>query len=399
MKRAELYALVWEKPVTHVAKEFGISDVAVRKICIKHGIPTPPMGYWAKLQHGKRVVQTPLPPLKPGQADRVVFHAHPKPDLPPEIAETHRIAVQEEAQDGNRISIPSEPPTRLHPLAAATGKALRNAKADAEGFIACSGAGRFDATVGRASIDRVVLLIHWVLRAAVERGHQLSADGDFRIVVDEQPLAVRIYETKGKKSHVPTPAELKRQAEQDEWRKKYPDYYRSDRTLYPTWDYCPSGRLALEISDPRLSGWQSNSIVGRWYDRSTRRVEDYLTEMMIALKTGGATARHLRAQEAEAARLAKEAAERHRENERQRRLLEKVTAFLMEKADKHAQLVKLENLAAHLGMGSACPSADKHPELHRAIEFVLVNLRNGLSADAMNEEINRARILHIESWW
>lgn len=40
MNRADLYALVWEKPVLHVAKEFGVSDVAIRKICIKHGIPS-----------------------------------------------------------------------------------------------------------------------------------------------------------------------------------------------------------------------------------------------------------------------------------------------------------------------------------------------------------------------
>ena len=45
MKRAELYALVGEKPVTHVAKQFGLSDVAIRKICIKHKIPLPPLGY------------------------------------------------------------------------------------------------------------------------------------------------------------------------------------------------------------------------------------------------------------------------------------------------------------------------------------------------------------------
>jgi hypothetical protein len=34
MKRADLYNLVWERPVTHVAKEYGISDVAIRKIAL-----------------------------------------------------------------------------------------------------------------------------------------------------------------------------------------------------------------------------------------------------------------------------------------------------------------------------------------------------------------------------
>lgn len=95
MNRAALYALVWEKAVTHVAKDFGVSDVAIRKICIKHGVPTPPLGYWAKLKHGKRVVQPPLPPLKKGQSDSVALRARPKQDLPSDIVETLRVAEQE----------------------------------------------------------------------------------------------------------------------------------------------------------------------------------------------------------------------------------------------------------------------------------------------------------------
>lgn len=60
MTRVELYNLVWSKPITHLAKEFGLSDVGLRKICIKFGIPLPPRGYWARLQHGKRDPKTSL---------------------------------------------------------------------------------------------------------------------------------------------------------------------------------------------------------------------------------------------------------------------------------------------------------------------------------------------------
>ena len=58
--RQEFYDLVWSKPVTHLAKEFALSDVAIHKICRKHEIPTPPLGWWAK-KAGKAVVQTKLP--------------------------------------------------------------------------------------------------------------------------------------------------------------------------------------------------------------------------------------------------------------------------------------------------------------------------------------------------
>jgi len=49
ISRQELYALVWQTPMSRLAKSFGLSDVGLRKICVKHDIPTPKPGYWAKL--------------------------------------------------------------------------------------------------------------------------------------------------------------------------------------------------------------------------------------------------------------------------------------------------------------------------------------------------------------
>lgn len=59
--RFELYELVWAKPMTHLAKELGLSDVGLRKICVKFGIPLPPRGHWAKLQFGKQDPRPELP--------------------------------------------------------------------------------------------------------------------------------------------------------------------------------------------------------------------------------------------------------------------------------------------------------------------------------------------------
>lgn len=44
----DLAKLVWERPVLVLAKEFGVSPVAVKKRCTKRGINTPPRGHWAK---------------------------------------------------------------------------------------------------------------------------------------------------------------------------------------------------------------------------------------------------------------------------------------------------------------------------------------------------------------
>ncbi|KAA2222940.1 hypothetical protein [Chryseobacterium sediminis] len=61
LKRTELYDKVLTTPLTTIPKEFNLSDNGLRKICIKFDIPLPPMGYWQKIQYGKKVAKTLLP--------------------------------------------------------------------------------------------------------------------------------------------------------------------------------------------------------------------------------------------------------------------------------------------------------------------------------------------------
>jgi hypothetical protein len=49
----ELRKLVWASPVSQVAKDIGVSGVAVGRMCRRLGIKPPPRGYWAKLASGK----------------------------------------------------------------------------------------------------------------------------------------------------------------------------------------------------------------------------------------------------------------------------------------------------------------------------------------------------------
>jgi hypothetical protein len=46
--RKDLYEKVWSYPMRTVAKEFGVSDVALAKTCRKLHVPAPGRGYWAK---------------------------------------------------------------------------------------------------------------------------------------------------------------------------------------------------------------------------------------------------------------------------------------------------------------------------------------------------------------
>ena len=61
LSREELYQQVWTTPMRHLARAYGLSDVGLAKLCKRHAIPTPLVGYWAKLAHGKPVTQPALP--------------------------------------------------------------------------------------------------------------------------------------------------------------------------------------------------------------------------------------------------------------------------------------------------------------------------------------------------
>ena len=47
--KEKLQQLIWKKPTTQLAKDFGVSDKAIEKWCKAYEINKPPRGYWTKL--------------------------------------------------------------------------------------------------------------------------------------------------------------------------------------------------------------------------------------------------------------------------------------------------------------------------------------------------------------
>lgn len=75
--REQFYEKIWSMPATKVAAELGISDVMVGKICKSHNIPKPYLGYWAKLEHGKKPKKTPLPKSSAPDIQTLTFYQYP----------------------------------------------------------------------------------------------------------------------------------------------------------------------------------------------------------------------------------------------------------------------------------------------------------------------------------
>jgi hypothetical protein len=52
-----------------IAKQLDLSDVGLRKNCVKAFVPPPPQGYWNKVKAGHKPPVIPLPPRPPGVSD------------------------------------------------------------------------------------------------------------------------------------------------------------------------------------------------------------------------------------------------------------------------------------------------------------------------------------------
>jgi len=77
LTRQELFDLVWKDPVRTVAATLKVSDVWLKKCCAAVDIPVPDRGYWAKVRAGKSVVTRRLRPRGPGMPDTIMFGSEP----------------------------------------------------------------------------------------------------------------------------------------------------------------------------------------------------------------------------------------------------------------------------------------------------------------------------------
>lgn len=55
LSRAELYELIWSKPMKEIARQFDIRDQHIAQACDYYDIARPRAGHWQKVEHGKAV--------------------------------------------------------------------------------------------------------------------------------------------------------------------------------------------------------------------------------------------------------------------------------------------------------------------------------------------------------
>jgi hypothetical protein len=106
LTREELYEQVWKTPMRLLARSYGISDVGLAKVCKRHRIPRPSLGYWAKKQVGKAPRRPSLPTVRDSMLQSVEFMACPGRDTSqPRHFFDPQIADLVAAETGKRIVV------------------------------------------------------------------------------------------------------------------------------------------------------------------------------------------------------------------------------------------------------------------------------------------------------
>lgn len=264
-----------------LAKRFQISDVGLKKLCVRNRIPVPARGHWQKLLAGKASRRIPLPPMKgpptisfaPRQAASRDGEPRP-PDAAIEL-ETTFPAVKV-----------TETLARPHPVTVAMRDELKRRKPDDYGAIHCFDPNAFSARIHPGSTGRLLRIVDALLKGFERRNFELwpgKRDARYskglQVVVDHEPFALSIEERMRRVTHKPTAGELDRIG-------------RGLWVYMKSYDYVPTGEFSLKMEPCYGSGLQSN-----WKDSRNQQIEQRLSEVMVSLRRHAA----LRKQEREKA--------------------------------------------------------------------------------------------------
>ncbi len=305
--REELFRQVWAKPMSSLAKDYGISGNGLAKICDRLVIPYPPRGWWAKKAAGKKVAYRRLPELSDDTPDRVTISPAP-PRVVPDVEATRDLVKATIGDAAIRVAKTLHAP---HPIVARwvaeQKRELDRARSEPRGS--------YGALIARITWSetkrRRVRVLDALFKEGEKRGLKVVDNGYVQhFLTSGEKLDFKLRETEKRIRRPKTESDL-----------RWPSNSGRDWT----WQQEPSGRLRFKI-ETHVPGLPKR----KWTETPEESLEDLAGEILAALIAAGpllVAARRAR-EEAERARMLEErrryeAAEKKRKDDnRWRRFLE-----------------------------------------------------------------------------
>jgi len=175
LTRKELFDLVWAGPMTKVASDLGISNIALRKVCDQHRIPVPGRGYWAKLTADTPTTKSLFREISDINLNRVRIQGSLLVSLP--IGVQVARAKTRQAIKSTRLPNPVAEPTNVppdrqfHPLVQPTFDKLSKAKHKPDEFATVTGPRYFFVTCSSTLADRVGQILNRLVTQSQALGY------------------------------------------------------------------------------------------------------------------------------------------------------------------------------------------------------------------------------------
>jgi hypothetical protein len=279
LTRWAMYNLVWSKPMTQVAQDFGISDVALKKICTRHRVPSPVRGYWAKKAAGKPVKMIAFAEINDPQDDRILIFGSNQSALPEAVQKILNEAKSNRtiAPKSTDITVtqPSAAIADIHESVALTAKSLKKAKPKEDGSVSAVGAGMCGIVISQHCVERVIGLLDALAKSLTLRGVELKPIGKgMSVEIDGEIVNFSLSEGVKREKHIPTLEEVAK----EERRKKNSSWNFSYQRSYPEWDFIRTSELSLEIENSYLSGFRRS-----WRDGKRQRLEELIDDISVSI--------------------------------------------------------------------------------------------------------------------
>jgi hypothetical protein len=386
--RSELYERVWREPIIRIASDLGTTNFLISELCRKHGIPTPPAGHWTKVDLGKPVTVSELPP-GPDVEISLTRLARPGYRASKPISRAERREARAVAEAPVPVVVPEHPKVRKTIEALQSGKPGQPRTS--------SGKGRFWVSVSDELIDRTQALLSGLLAEQEGRGGAVSqGDNALEFVVGSHRVSFSVIEKLNRKPHVLTDTE---KAELERYEAKFAkraSSWRYDAPKFPTHDYLPTGKLSL-ILDDKVS---YRGIRKTYSDRVALKVEMMTVEIVDALfayaKAEDDWLEDLRLQRERAAEAERQAALQRKRVALEGRRLE----FVERQLARLDQAEKLERLL------SVLPTDGEGAEYQAFLAWSADHarrLRASLTPSVINAKLAATKLMHdgavLDDWY
>lgn len=197
LTRQELYDLVWENPLSKLAKKYNLSDNGLRKVCKKLDIPLPKNGYWQKIQYNKKVSKEKLPVNNSVETSITLkFRDNSETIINGIENELNQLTKEIKNELKETIIFPEKLTRPLQLIIDAKDNLKTKQPAfyhNIKGLLNTS-PGILNITVAPQNVKRALLFMDIFIKAVQKRGHNVITKEGTKVVIDTVQLSIGLRE-------------------------------------------------------------------------------------------------------------------------------------------------------------------------------------------------------------